>query len=76
MVEVQSYAAPQSRAADNTQAKQPLKIVRGQFTRQIRHQLFQRAVNYSHNNNYNNQLPYRANANAYKFNGSKGSYSY
>ena len=71
----QSYGSPQSRAADNTQLRQPLKIVRAQFTRQNRYQPFQRAVNYSHNH-YNNQLPYRANFNAYKFNGSHSSYGF
>ena len=44
-----------------------------QFTRQNRYQVFQRAVNFSHNL-YNNQLPYRANSNAYKFNGSNSNY--
>ena len=72
----QPYSAPQTRAADNTQARQTLKIVRAQFIRQNRYQPFQRAVIYSHNNNYNNQLPYRSNSNAYKFNGSTNSYGF
>ena len=71
----QSYGAPQSGATDNTQARQPLKLVRAQFTGQNRYQPFQRALNYSRNNPYNNQLPYRANSYAYKFNGSNSSYA-
>ena len=72
----QSYVAPQSEAADNTQARQTLKIVRAQFTRQNGYHFSQRAVKYSHNKLYNIQLPYRANSNAYKFNGSKSSYGF
>ena len=72
----QSYWAPQSGATDSTQARQPLKLVRAQFTIQNRYQPFQRAVKYSHNSPYNNQLPYRANSYAYKFNGSNSGYGF